>query len=65
MENEKEKEKEKVRVEVVENGPLKIYGKFVLRDLKRNHEEKPGYIELCRCGRSKDKPYCDGSHDQP
>lgn len=65
MEDNQDKEKEKVRVEVVENGPLRIWGNFVLKDLKRNREESPGYIELCRCGRSRNKPYCDGSHEKP
>ena len=49
-------------VEIIEFGPLKITGKFILKDLKRNKEESPDEIWLCRCGRSNDKPYCDGSH---
>lgn len=58
-------EKQKVKVEVVENGPLRITGNFVLRDMKRDFEESPGVIELCLCGRTAVKPYCDGSHDKP
>lgn len=58
-------EKQKVKVEVIENGPLRITGNFILKDLKRDLEEKPGVIELCRCGRSANKPYCDGSHELP
>ena len=49
-------------VEIIEFGPLKITGKFILKDLKRNKEESPDEIWLCRCGKSNDKPYCDGSH---
>ncbi|MBI3873169.1 MAG: CDGSH iron-sulfur domain-containing protein [candidate division Zixibacteria bacterium] len=26
-------------------------------------EEKAGRIEWCHCGRSKNQPYCDGSHE--
>lgn len=63
MEN--DKENQNVRVEVVENGPLRITGKFIMKDLKRDKEESPGFIELCRCGRSRNKPYCDGSHERP
>lgn len=59
------KEVQKVSVEVVENGPLRITGRFTLKDLKRDKEESPGFIELCRCGRSRNKPYCDGSHERP
>jgi len=54
-----------VKIEVVENGPLRITGKFILKDLKRNGEETLDFIELCICGRTKTKPYCDGSHEKP
>ena len=64
MENNTENNK-KVKVEVIENGPLRITGNFILKDLKRDHEESTDYIELCRCGRSKNKPLCDGSHNNP
>jgi CDGSH-type Zn-finger protein len=60
MEENKDK-KTKVKVEVIENGPLRITGNFVLKDLKRNHEDTPGVIDLCRCGRTGNKPYCDNS----
>ena len=49
-------------IEVIEFGPLKISGNFKLKDLKRDKEESPGEIWLCRCGKSATKPYCDGSH---
>lgn len=64
MENNNGK-KERVKIEVVENGPLRITGKFILKDLKRNKEESPDFIELCICGRTRNKPYCDGSHEKP
>lgn len=64
MDNEKEKDR-RVKVEVVENGPLRITGSFVLKDLKRGREETTDYIELCRCGRTRNKPFCDGSHEKP
>jgi CDGSH-type Zn-finger protein len=63
MENDKEN-KSGVKVEVVENGPMKITGNFVLKDLKRNIEEAPGEIILCLCGKTATKPYCDGSHEK-
>jgi CDGSH-type Zn-finger protein len=49
-------------VEVIESGPLRISGNFILKDLKRDNESAPGEVWLCRCGLSSDKPYCDGSH---
>ena len=63
MESDKEI-KPGVKVEVVENGPMKITGNFVLKDLKRNIEEAPGEIILCLCGKTATKPYCDGSHEK-
>jgi CDGSH iron-sulfur domain-containing protein 3 len=61
MEESKNK-KPRTTVEVIEFGPLKISGNFVLKDIKRDLEESPGEILLCRCGKSNNKPYCDGSH---
>jgi len=61
MENEKENNSQ-ATIELIEFGPLKITGNFVVKDLKRDKEEAPGEIWLCRCGKSENKPYCDGSH---
>lgn len=48
-----------------ENGPLVIQGPFRLVDhLGREYPlptDKPA-VALCRCGSSKNKPFCDGSH---
>jgi len=49
-------------ITVIESGPLKVSGNFILKDLQRNNESKPDEVWLCRCGKSKDKPFCDGSH---
>jgi len=50
-------------IEVTENGPLVIEGEIRLLD----PQEEPVSIEvsatLCRCGQSKNKPFCDGSHE--
>lgn len=54
--------KSQALAEVTEEGPLKITGNFILKDIKRNKESAPGEVWLCRCGKSSDKPYCDGSH---
>jgi CDGSH iron-sulfur domain-containing protein 3 len=61
MENKKEK-KTQANVEVTGYGPLKITGNFLIMDLKRNKEDSPGEVYLCRCGKSGNKPYCDESH---
>jgi len=49
-------------VEVIDDGPLKISGNIVLKDLKRDIIDNFTEILLCRCGRSGNKPYCDSSH---
>jgi len=51
-------------VEVTENGPVIIRGNFMLRDLKRDIMKTPQEVSLCRCGRSGNKPWCDGSHEK-
>ena len=46
------------------NGSLKVKGSFVLKDSEGNVFDLSGRerISLCRCGLSKDKPFCDHSH---
>ena len=61
---ENKKIKSQARVEVIEFGPLKITGNFLLKDLKRDKEESGGEVLLCRCGKSSNKPYCDESHNK-
>lgn len=61
MEESKENKSQAI-IEVVDFGPLIITGNFLVKDLKRNQEENPREIRLCRCGKSGNKPYCDESH---
>ena len=49
-------------VEVLENGPLLIYGNLKVKDQKGNETQKSQTTAFCRCGQSGNKPYCDGSH---
>jgi CDGSH-type Zn-finger protein len=58
----KEDNKSQAVVELIAHGPIKITGNFNIKDLKRDNEESPSEIWLCRCGRSQNKPYCDESH---
>lgn len=61
MDENKDQKKESL-VEIIEFGPLRIKGNFIIKDMKRGKEESPEEIFLCRCGRSSNKPYCDESH---
>jgi CDGSH-type Zn-finger protein len=49
---------------VVDSGPLKISGNFIIKDMKRGFEESVKEVLLCRCGKSDNKPYCDDSHNK-
>lgn len=54
-----------VKIRMRPNGPLVVEGPFQLFD-SRSAEftipaDKPA-IALCRCGHSKNRPFCDGSH---
>lgn len=54
---------EKARITPYENGPLLVRGPFELVDQDGN--TIPGRrktIALCRCGMSRIKPFCDGTH---
>ena len=44
------------------NGPLHITGTLELKDNEDKLLEKNEELYLCRCGKSNNKPYCDGTH---
>ncbi len=49
-------------VKVQKGGPLVITGKFRLILADGSNEIREGITAFCRCGQSKNMPYCDGSH---
>lgn len=49
-------------IEVKSNGPLLIYGTIRVKEKNGNETVKSHTTAFCRCGNSKNKPYCDGSH---
>ena len=49
-------------VEIMENGPLLVYGNITVKDKEGNKTQKDKVTAFCRCGASSNKPYCDGSH---
>lgn len=51
-----------VRAEILPNGPLIIYGTLAVKDRDGNETVRSKSTAFCRCGQSKNKPYCDGSH---
>jgi CDGSH-type Zn-finger protein len=52
-----------IRIKTLKNGPLEVSGPVQLLDADGQPKpvgEDPVY--LCRCGRSSNKPFCDGTH---
>lgn len=50
------------KVEVMKDGPLLVYGTIQVTDKDGNTETKNKTTAFCRCGASKNRPYCDGAH---
>lgn len=52
------------KITVNSNGSLKIEGEFEIVDPQGNAYGLGGrtLVSLCRCGLSKNKPFCDGAH---
>lgn len=46
------------------NGPYRLLGEVLVTDPDGNEYARPEgeWIHLCRCGRSRNKPFCDGTH---
>lgn len=53
------------KITVNNNGSLRVEGDFELLDPQGKPFGLAGrtVVSLCRCGRSANKPFCDGSHN--
>ena len=53
-----------VKIEIRANGPNRVYGPIEIVDQDGNSYTVPEgqWVSLCRCGASKNKPFCDVSH---
>lgn len=47
---------------VSKDGPYQVRGGVALARESRNEGASLEHFALCRCGHSKNKPFCDGSH---
>jgi len=52
------------QIKIMKNGPLLVKGEVVLLDSAGKVLAGEGTYALCRCGGSKKKPFCDGTHLQ-
>jgi CDGSH-type Zn-finger protein len=50
------------KIVIKDNGSIKVTGDVELIDGKGDIYDKSEAFSLCRCGLSKNKPFCDGSH---
>lgn len=52
------------KITVKDHGSIQVEGEFEVYDLKGKKFDLTGKkaIYLCRCGHSKNNPFCDGSH---
>ncbi len=52
------------KLTIKSNGSVKVEGDFEIVDAEGNVYNLGGreIISLCRCGLSKNKPFCDGAH---
>lgn len=57
-----ENKEPQTQIKVQDKGPYLVKGKYLFIDKDGKEEVKEGNIALCRCGLSKNKPFCDGTH---
>jgi len=53
----------KTHFRVLPGGPIEVSGSFTLTGSDGKEIEAKSPIYLCRCGGSKNKPFCDGTHN--
>lgn len=55
--------KDEVRITPYRDGPLLVRGPMVLQDQEgREIRVDRAVVALCRCGKSRTRPLCDGTH---
>ncbi len=52
----------KPKITVSKDGPYEVVGRPELKDPNGSRPEAKEHYTLCRCGHSKNKPFCDGQH---
>ena len=55
---------DRVKIRIKPNGSIRVTGTVDIVDAEGNVLETKTDFSLCRCGHSKDKPWCDGSHKE-
>lgn len=60
----------KLEIKIIDNGPAIVRGNFTVtgpegKPIQLTEEQKITGVAFCRCGRSANQPFCDGSHAKP
>ena len=53
---------DKVKMQIKKDASIRVTGTVDFVDADGNVVETKTDFSLCRCGASKEKPFCDGSH---
>ncbi|GBL25656.1 hypothetical protein EMGBS7_05520 [Candidatus Planktophila sp.] len=53
---------DKIKMQIKKNGSIRVTGEVDFVDADGKVLETKTDFSLCRCGHSKEKPFCDGSH---
>jgi len=53
---------DKIKMQIKKNGSIRVTGEVDFIDADGKVLETKTDFSLCRCGHSKEKPFCDGSH---
>lgn len=52
------------RIDIVDDGPLFVQGGIPVQAADGESYERRNRVTLCRCGASKNKPFCDSAHKE-
>jgi len=55
---------EKVNFSIMRNGPILAEGSFTILMSDGSEREVKSITSFCRCGLSKNQPFCDGTHNK-
>ena len=55
---------EKVNITIMRNGPILAEGNFTIVGVNGEKTEITSITSFCRCGMSKNPPFCDGTHNK-
>ena len=55
---------ENTKIEVIPNGPLMVFGELAVKLASGEEVTKSKRTAFCRCGKSDNQPFCDGTHNK-